>query len=759
MLAKRSPLLRDAIFLIAAHGNLKEVVYNKGSLVRSELQSRGFKTEKLLNLTEPSRLRSTLERVMAEGVLKNTQPLSQQVLFSTGHTLDEFHEHTELLSIFSDDVASALRDSLYKRARELGSSHAKYGFITEALESIAPFTCGRLTVELVSRDKSCLIQGGLSGDCTAPGSFNNWTVGPWVLTYENSQFRFNYQGTFFARVVTTAGYHLGKDGRATTSQWNHAIEFSPLARVSDSGSKLADPELQKELFSDLIAFTSSHAKASGCTSSFLTTVSNSFGFGSILASLVAGENQYISPRPSRESFILPSPLRSAHEIRSMLHREFASTDTPIATYLQGASGRTAYKLSTPIFPQNTVESNKTTPGNVDEAHNIPAIPGITREHLDIVSRLFISKGEEIIKQRHQELKLLGAPSYRAALKDAIFAKDPHASLGRSFRKIQDAAKPLIEQIDPGVVEDVTAKFAKSLKAAVRNCEEIRFRASIAKMDVPKAEMQNIKALSSRIVKELNSAQKLSTIKSLSDVSRVVSSVLPSTGKDMSYDDEFELSTHSAYEDEYSDLLESLEFDLPREDVQESTPLIDCITSALDSSEVLGRLLNGELISSTIEKDFCRELLHSYFISQSTKVDLKSRDASEEIKNILSHKSEDSNANFLAYRPSDWAQLHKHLEDFLKNASYSQGINSESYVALVGRLSPSLFEEFAKTLVDPGNVLLNLSEGDAEAVMLNLPTLVEYYKYVSERRRERGQPRETSLVCQVHLFKIHLESQK
>jgi hypothetical protein len=752
-----SPLLLDAIFLIAARGNLKEIVHQKGSVVRSELQSRGYNTDKLINLSEPSVVRSVLERVMAERVIKNPQSLSNQLLFSTGRTLGEFHENPDLFSVFSDDVASALRDSLQKRALELGTSHSKYNFVREALESIAPVMSGGLTVELVTRDKSCLTQGALSGDCTAPGSFNNWTVGPWALTYENQLFRFDYQGTFFARTVMTAGYHLQNQERAVPSQWHHAIEFSPLARVHNSGSKLADPVLQQELFRDLISFTASFAQTAGCSSSFLTTVSNSIGFGRILTSLVQGENSLMSSRPSTESFILPSPLRTAHEIRSMLHREFASDDRPISTYLQGAQGRTRFKLSTPMFPRINTEESRKTREREEGPVAVPTIPGITRERLDVVSRLFMDRGEEIIHQRLQELELLGAPSYRAALKEAIFSRDPHTSLGKSFRKIQAATIPLIEQIDPGVVDDVGAKFSKALKAAVRNCEEIRFRASIVTMDHTREEVRKIEDLAVTIVQNLNSALKRNEISTPTDVRKIISALLPARDADVLYDDEFESDVPQLLDDEYSDLLDSLAVELPPEEDQVPNPLLECVTLSLDSAGALEALLNGLALTNSVAKKFRRELIYSYYVSQTNKIDLRYRDAAEEIENILSHKSENQDANFLGYRPSEWAQLHKNLTHFLKNASYSRGINVESYVALVARLSPTFLEDFARSLVEPGNVLLGLSEVEADIVMQSLPTLVEYYKHASERRTSRRAPSEPSLLCRVNLFKIHLPS--
>lgn len=754
--AERSQSLLDAIFLIAVHGNLKEIVYEKGTLVRSELQSRGYKTNTLLNLLEPGIVKTTLEQVMEERLIKNTQPLSNQLLFTTGHTLTDFHQYPELFSIFSDDFAAALRDTLQRRISDLGETHSKIAFIEEMLSSIEPVTSGGLTVELVTRDKSCLIQGALAGDCTAPGSLNGWTVGPWACTYENLQFRFTYQGSFFARTVATAGYILEKDGIATPSQWHHAIEFSPLARVSDSGSKLADPKLQQELFSDLVAFSASYAKASGCGSSYLTTISNSFGFGKILTSLLAGEKQFISPRPSMKSFILPSPLRTAHEIRRMLHPEFTSTDTPISTYLQGMSGRASYKLSAPTLPQIEARENEISRAQEQENEPTPAIQGITREQLEVVSRLFMGKGEEVIKRSQDELELLSASSYRAALKEAIFAKDTHTSLGKSFRRIQAAAKPLIEQIDPGAVEDFSEKFSKSLKVAVKNCEEIIFRASIVNMEGSQAEVRNIETLSAQIVKDLNSALRRNALRSPSDVTKIVKSLLPAQGSTMLYEeDEMDSPFYSSSEDEYDDLLESLEVGLTQETTQQSTPLLDCISSSLADSGALEILLNGGALSKSVEKKFLRELLHSYFISQSTKVDLKSLEAKEEIESILSQKSDDSDANFLSYRPSEWAQLHKHLRNFLKNASFSREINAESYVSLVGRLSPDLLEDFAKSLVEPGNVLLNLSEREADAVMNNLPILVEFYKHVSERKPKGRRTRENSLLCKVNLFTIYV----
>ena len=185
--------------------NIKDLVYRNAVSHIQGLKTAGIDIERMMNLNDPAHVRSVYEQAMALGPIQKIVP--QAITDMTGRTKRDIESDHSLFTVYADEIAQALGNSLLKKAGDFSVGAKKahtYLSLVEGLE----FRKGKgVEFVLSPRNLKEFHAGKLSGDCTANGSpFENIGAGVnfhLVPTWISDQTHFillqYYNNEFFAK--------------------------------------------------------------------------------------------------------------------------------------------------------------------------------------------------------------------------------------------------------------------------------------------------------------------------------------------------------------------------------------------------------------------------------------------------------------------------------------------------------------------------------------------------------------------------------
>jgi len=451
-------LLSQVLFLIIVRGTIKDLVWVYGERARNAMEGLGINPQSLFNIFEPTHIQKILDEVLASGLLnaKDMQFINDEIEWATGFKLKTLKGNDLLLSIFTDQIAIALRLTLLKLNGRLKDATPKKESVESHLEKLAHDTYGDLRFEISNRSFDYLKGGKRAGDCTAPGSFNYWSAGIWNAYFENSEINIYYKNQFFARLVFT----IGNIEDSKPAIWVHAIEFSPLCRPSRSSdesvahSTLASRETKKLLLSESFGFLSSFAQRSGIQSAYCTTITNSSEFYPFVQSLL--------PATSIQTigFNLLTPLVSAHNLqRNEFKASVADDNHRIPIYLQGWRSVARFAIDDSFWSQ-------------EEADPLIMFAGekVERDLIERASRLLVGhlneRVEEICNQVGEGMPL---NSTKIAISKTI------AFLRRRFAKVMAFLPEQNAQAFRQTVERIEEKAGlKEIENEIRDNAELKY---------------------------------------------------------------------------------------------------------------------------------------------------------------------------------------------------------------------------------------------------------------------------------------------
>lgn len=744
--ARTKSLVNDVVFLTIVRGNLKELLLQNAPNTVARFAEYNIQGDRLLNLRDPILVKNMFESALQQRLISNSQHLSHELLINTGHSLEDFAHNPQLFTIFADEVAQALVHSLARSSQRRGNDQTEKSSSTgNLLKSLAPMVHGNLTVELLSKDLSCLRGGRLSGDCTAPGSLNYWATGGWALTLENFELHFSHHGEFFCRLVGTAGFRAdkGRSGsdKVSPALYYHGIEFTPLTRSIGSTSRFMDEKLQQSLFADVISYLPVFAQERNFEASFMTKISNSFGFGQILDKLI--HDPLIASRVSWGSyhFRLPSPLESAHRILTRLFPSEDDRHRTVATYLQGWRSRTLFSVNTPVSVKDALESLN---------DGAPRIAGVSRATMEEVSRLFMATGNAAIEEQMRVIQQLSKDSYRELLREAILSKDPDISVQRKLRSVTATVSVVMNQVDPGSTKPLLDQLAKAQRDAVRKVVDTRLQLLLLPLDQSQPKVIAAKSLVEDVITDVLLARKNKTIRSIEELDSFVrASVLKNQDRFSALSQPYraESGNFSQFEsdDPYADILDSLE--LPDEEFEPSTTsfnIADCILAAIKEHRLASSFFSSGRIGTKQKEMVTLGSIKNYFVGLNSRIDTRDVDIMTALKKMLDTETDPASRKLIS-RPSAWTQTYDHFIHFFSNSLFSQGIDAQSYCTLLETITPELKSKFGCDLELASRTGGSVQKDEIPLILNDLSIIVEFYKFASNQSYNQRQPCLTSEV--------------
>lgn len=456
--ATKDPFYQDVLFLMLTRGTIKDLVWEHAQDGRSQIEAAGGRPAAFFNLFGSNNVRKALQEALGSGILKKPQALSDEIEWLTGYPLSAFQQDDHLFDLFADEVVQALRVIFPERKRQFPEGDSRASLIDSILGRLRSDTYGDTQFVLTDRSVEFLKGGNRAGDCTACGSFSAWTAAPWNATFENFEIETYRRGEFFARFVGILGKTNG-----TLAVWIHAVEFTPLARAEEgtaSRSKFADPALQRELLLESLKFIDAFAKRGGATQLYLTGISNSFGFVSVLQGLLRDFSSEHGVSFASQSFRLLNGLHSAHGIREVA--EGSSKERSVPIYLQGWRGPARFEK---ITKEELAEEDKPTLSFAGEQ--------INRDELDRGARLFMQMIRERLEAQRKHLSGLDFEVFQEQLLEALIeGSGPRAGLQRMGEGIGQTVMTFTELFDPGASESVRNDLNKMTRDLLRKGSKV-----------------------------------------------------------------------------------------------------------------------------------------------------------------------------------------------------------------------------------------------------------------------------------------------
>lgn len=441
ILGNHNESLAHSLGLMITNGTLKELVWENSIDSRRKLESLSIRSCPLMNIFSGEQASLALGKIANSEFLRNTQQLSDQLEFLTGHPLADFLREPRLSDLFADEVIASIRVTVNSRIHALPENHEKRAQLQQVLVEFTADQVGESSYVWSPRNILALRAGDRSGDCTAPGSSNYWTVGTWNSLFENFELESYHENRFYARYLGI----LGESAVHRPSAWIHAVEFTPLARTATSKSTLKDPGLQRTLLRDNLTFLAKKLRQAGIQDIYVTNISNSQGFTNLLGSIVDQ-----SLPLSSAIFTLLSSLESCHRISDLFginaHRK-------IPIYLQGWAGSSNFPRK--VDPDSTFQKSDAIFLGDKE---------IAKATMFQVSRAFMAMVQDDLKEEQAKLWKLSWEQYRELLCQALFSKNPTQLFDDAVREFEETARRLTLLFDPGAIADTNKALLKASKS-------------------------------------------------------------------------------------------------------------------------------------------------------------------------------------------------------------------------------------------------------------------------------------------------------